>query len=263
MQSKGLMDISPQATVNSSLIEAFAGRFRNSSISEDAIIGEDVYLGNYVTIYPKVILAKRCVVLDGTVLGRLPIANGTIRLKVKSEFRKLEVGSGSIIGCHAVLYTDTQIGKGTLISDSASIREGCVMGNDVIIGRGTTVMYNVRIGDRTRIHDQVTITGEMLIEEDVFVGPGVNSANDNEIYLSRFGLAVPKIRGPIVRRFAVIGAGARLLPGVEVGEGAMVAAGAVVTKDVPPWTIVAGIPARHFRNIPDEWRKKIKGGKIS
>jgi acetyltransferase-like isoleucine patch superfamily enzyme len=56
----------------------------------------------------------------------------------------------------------------------------------------------------------------------------------------------------MIRRFAVIGPNATLLPGVEIGEGAFVAAGAVVTKDVPPWTMVAGVPARHFRDIPAE-----------
>jgi len=64
-------------------------------------------------------------------------------------------------------------------------------------------------------------------------------------------------KAPTVRRWAVIGAGATVLPDVEIGEGAMVAAGAVVTKDVPPWTIVAGVPARHVREIPAGWRERI------
>jgi serine acetyltransferase len=54
-----------------------------------------------------------------------------------------------------------------------------------------------------------------------------------------------------------VGAGATILPGMEIGEGALVAAGAVVTKDVAPWTIVAGIPARVMRPVPDEWRQRV------
>lgn len=244
------------------LAAAFSNGDSNRVIAEDVVIGRDVYLGNHITVYPKVNIADKCVILDGAVLGRPPIPNGTIRLSIKTEFRQLEIGHGSIIGCNSVLYTGSFIGEGVLIGDLASIREGSVIGNQVIIGRGTTLLYNARIGDRTRIHDQATITGDMVIEEDVFIGPGVNSANDKEIYLSRFGLVEPKIKGPVIRRLAVIGAGARLLPGVEVGEGAMVAAGAVVTKNVLPWTIVAGIPAKHFRDIPDEWRRKIEARKI-
>jgi acetyltransferase-like isoleucine patch superfamily enzyme len=78
------------------------------------------------------------------------------------------------------------------------------------------------------------------------------------VYLRRYGLASPSaVRGPAIRRFAAVGAGATILPGVEIGEGALVAAGAVVTRDVEPWTIVAGVPARVMRPVPAEWREQV------
>jgi len=119
------------------------------------------------------------------------------------------------------------------------------------------ILYNCRIGARSRIQDQAHIVGGMIIEEDVFIGMAVTTTNDNDVYLTRFGLAPTELKPPIIRRFAVVGAGATILPGIEIGEGAVVAAGAVVTHNVPAWTVVAGVPARHVRQIAPELREKI------
>ena len=238
---------------------AFPSGTRSVALASDAIIGSGAYIGNHVTVYPRVRIGERCTIMDGAVLGRLPISNATTTRKVRSEYRPLTIGSESIIGCNAVLYTGIQIGDRVLIGDLASLREGCRVGNDVILGRGVMALYDCQIGDRARIQDQVHLVGNILVEESVFIGMGVVTTNDNELYLSRFGLAELNLRAPVIRRFAVIGAGATLLPGVEIGEGAMVAAGAVVTENVPPWTVVAGVPAKHLRLIPDDWRRSILG----
>ena len=131
-----------------------------------------------------------------------------------------------------------------MIGDLASVREGCRIADDVVLGRGVLVMYDTRIGARTRVIDGAILTGNMDIEEDVFIGPGVLTVNDNEVYLRRFGLTPWAVEGPRVKRFALVGTGANLIAGVTVGMGAIVAPGAVVTHDVPDWTIVAGVPAR-------------------
>ena len=130
------------------------------------------------------------------------------------------------------------------------LREGCEIGDQVIIGRGVQALYECKIGNRSRIQDQVHLVGNLIIEEDVFIGMGVMTSNDNNVYLARFGLANLDLHGPVIRRFAVIGTGAVLLPGVEIGTGAMVAAGAVVTRDVAPWTVVAGVPAHYLKGYP-------------
>jgi acetyltransferase-like isoleucine patch superfamily enzyme len=145
-----------------------------------------------------------------------------------------------------------------LIGDLASIREGCSVGNHAIIGRGVMMLYNCVVGAFTRVQDQAHLVGDMHIEEHVFIGMQVVTTNDNDVYLRRFGLETPTAsRGPSIRRYAAVGAGATLLPGVEIGEGALVAAGAVVTRDVAPWTIVAGIPARVMRPVPPDWRERV------
>jgi acetyltransferase-like isoleucine patch superfamily enzyme len=118
-------------------------------------------------------------------------------------------------------------------------------------------LYGCRIGSFSRIQDQVHLVGDMLVEEHVFIGMGAITTNDNDVYLARFGIGTTSQRAPTIRRYALIGAGATVLPNLEIGEGAFVAAGAVVTHDVPAWTVVSGVPARMVRSIPDEWRRQV------
>ncbi len=218
----------------------------------------DVYLGHHVTVYPAVCVETGCIIMDGAVLGRIPIANRSTTLPVRSEFSELLIGAGTIVGCNSVLYTGSRVGNRVMIGDLTSIREGANIGDDVVLGRGVMLLANCKIGARTRIQDQAHIVGNMIVEEDVFIGMGVITTNDNDVYTTRFGATAADLKPPTIRRLAVIGAGATILPGVEIGMGAMVGAGAVITKDVPAWTVVAGVPAHFTRNIPDEWRRQVQ-----
>jgi acetyltransferase-like isoleucine patch superfamily enzyme len=229
-----------------------------AAVAEGASVGPDTFLGNGVTLYPGVHVGHGCIVLDGASIGRIPISNGTTTRPIQSAFQDVTIGSGSIVGANAVIYTGTSFGERVLIGDLASVREGCRVSDRAIIGRGSMALYNCSIGPFARIQDQVHLVGDMIVEEHVFLGMGVVTTNDNDVYLTRFGLAAREQRGaPILRRFAAVGAGATILPGVEIGEGALVGAGAVVTRDVPPWTIVMGVPARVREAVPDEWRSLI------
>jgi acetyltransferase-like isoleucine patch superfamily enzyme len=228
------------------------------AVADGVTLGDDTYVGNSVTLYPGVAIEPGCVVLDGAVVGRIPISNATTTRPISSQFGTVSIGSGSIIGANSVLYTNIRLGEQVLIGDLASIREGCVVGDRAIIGRGVMMLYNCSVGPYSRIQDQAHLVGEMQIEEHVFIGMQVVTTNDNDVYLRRYGLESPTaVRGPAIRRFAAVGAGATILPGVEIGEGALVAAGAVVTRDVDPWTIVAGVPARVMRPVPVDWRERV------
>jgi len=90
------------------------------------------------------------------------------------------------------------------------------------------------------IQTNVWLTSHTVVEDDVFVGPGVVTTNDDEM---AGGRAAGELEAPVLRRGCKVGGGVILTPGVEIGEGAFVAAGSVVTKDVPPQTLVMGVPA--------------------
>jgi acetyltransferase-like isoleucine patch superfamily enzyme len=162
------------------------------------------------------------------------------------------VGDGCSIGAGAVIYAGTIIGHQTMIADQAFVREKCEIGDYVIVGRGVTVENETTIGDYVKIQTGAYVTAYTTVEDHVFLAPGVYTTNDN--YMGRTAERFKFRRGPIIRRGARVGANTTLLPGVEIGREAFVAAGAVVTRDVPPATLVMGVPARPIRLVPErEW----------
>src|SRR5688500_16280175 len=86
-----------------------------TSIARGVVIGEGTYVGASVTLYPGVTVGEGCVLLDGAVIGRLPIATATTTRPVASEFGRVEIGDGSIVGANAVIYTNTRFGRDVLI----------------------------------------------------------------------------------------------------------------------------------------------------
>ncbi len=229
----------------------------NVVIAEGAMVGEHVTIGNNVTLRSGVRVGDGCTIFDGATIGRAPLATTILTRHLTPGPGTTTIGRGSIIGANAVVYTDVSVGERVLIGDLASIREGCSLANESVVGRGVMLMYDVKIGPRARVIDGAILTGGMIVEADVFVGPGVNTINDNDVYLKRFGLRPFSVHAPVLRRFAVIGAGATIAGGVEVGVGAIVAPQAMVTRDVAPWTVVAGTPAKPLRAVDESERQTI------
>jgi acetyltransferase-like isoleucine patch superfamily enzyme len=107
----------------------------------------------------------------------------------------------------------------------------------------------VRVGARVRVQTGVYLTAFTVVEDDVFVGPGASTTNDDT--MARHDERTP-LRGATLRRGCRVGGSAVLTPGLEIGEEAFVAAGAVVTRDVPRRAVVMGVPARVVREVPEE-----------
>jgi acetyltransferase-like isoleucine patch superfamily enzyme len=198
-------------------------------------------------IFPGTILGEGCEVQAGAIVGKPPKL-GRSSTAPRADLAALEVGPGAVICAQAIVFAGSRLGAGAIVGDQAFVRERVTIGERSVVGRGSTVENDTAIGARVRIQTQVYITAYMTIEDDVFVGPGVTTTNDDTMARHPRGAA---LAGPVLRRACRIGGGVTLCPGVEVGEEAFVAAGAVVTRDVPPRGVVMGVPARLVRDVAD------------
>jgi UDP-2-acetamido-3-amino-2,3-dideoxy-glucuronate N-acetyltransferase len=139
-----------------------------------------------------------------------------------------------------------QIGEGTRVWQYVVILPGAVIGRDGNICSHCFIENKVVVGDRVTVKCGVQLWDGVTLEDDVFVGPNATFTNDLN---PRSRNASVTLLPTLVKKGASIGANATILPGLTIGEGAMVGAGAVVTKDVPPRTLVVGNPARVVRAI--------------
>ena len=138
------------------------------------------------------------------------------------------------------------IGKGTKIWVNSQVRENSVIGDNCIISKDTYIDTGVKIGNSVKIQNAVSVYNGVTIEDDVFVGP--NACFTNDLVPRAFNTNW-KITETKVESGASIGANATIVCGVTLGEYCMVGAGSVVTKDVPPFTLVLGNPARIIGKI--------------
>ena len=218
-------------------------------IGDNVTMGEDVEIGAHAVVHDGTVLGDNCVVQDNVVLGKQPRL-GSHSTSKKVDLPPLVLGSDVAVCTGSVVYAGTTIGDRVIIGDLASVRERCSVGDDTVVGRGTCVENEVSIGARNSIQSNCYITRASVLEDDVFIAPCVSTTNDN--FMGRTEKRHALLKGATIRRGARVGGGAVVLPGIEIGEEAFVAAGALVTKDVPPAKVVAGLPARVWRDVPAE-----------
>jgi len=148
---------------------------------------------------------------------------------------------------------DVKLGKNVCIYDFTNLY-GCEVGDDVKIGTFVEIQKGVKIGNRCKISSHTFICEGVTLEDEVFVGHNVTFTNDRYPHATngngqlQTGADWACIR-TLVKRSASIGSGATLLCGITIGENAMIGAGSVVTRDVPPDTVVAGNPARVVKSL--------------
>lgn len=150
---------------------------------------------------------------------------------------------------------DAQVGEGTKIWINAQIREKSEIGSNCIISKDTYIDTEVKIGNNCKIQNGISVYHGVTIEDDVFVGPNACFTNDK---VPRAFDPEWKITPTLVKKGTSIGANSTIVCGITIGEYAMVAAGSVVTKDVKPYSLVMGNPAKHYSYI-DKMGNKIEG----
>ncbi|GGP20451.1 acyltransferase [Thermocladium modestius] len=194
---------------------------------------------------------------DAVILGPSSVGEGSIidrnviiGYPIRSTLKKIgkmddmdELSSGSLIGRNCVIRSGTVIYESSTLADDVEtghnvlIREKTVIGSGTRIGTATVIDGTVKIGSKVSIQSMVYIPIGSIIGNNVFIGPNVVITNDRYPPSKR-------LDGVIIEDNAAIGANSTLIAGIRVGSGSMVAAGSVVTKDVPPNVVVAGSPAR-------------------
>jgi acetyltransferase-like isoleucine patch superfamily enzyme len=157
----------------------------------------------------------------------------------------LKIGHAATIRSGTVIYHDVDIGRNLSTGHDVLVREGTTIGDDVVIGTKTVLDGRCSIGDAVSMQTGVYVPPASVVEDGVFLGPNATLTNDPYPLRQDVELA-----GPTLEADVSVGANATVLPDVTIGERSFVAAGAVVTEDVPPETLAVGTPATH-RPLPD------------
>ena len=200
-------------------------------------------------VYEGTVLGENVRVLENAVVGKQPSLGSKSTAK-REPLPPTTIGDGTVVSTGAIVFAGSSIGANCIVGDQSCIRERVTMADDCILGRGSLIENDTTIGELTKIQADAYITAYSVLEDNVFVAPCVVTTNDN--FMGRTERRQALVKGPTIRRGARVGGGAILCPGVEIGEEAFVGAGAVVTKDVPPRTIVVGNPARVLRDVPED-----------
>lgn len=192
-------------------------------------------------IYKNTTIGRNSIIEPPCVIGKPPrgFSDGE---------RSLIIGDNAIIRPFTTIYAGSIIGDGLQTGQGVSIREDNRIGNNVSIGTNSVLEFGNVIGDFSRIHSNCFL--EMVtIGRYVFIGPNVVFTDDPH------PMGCPRYKeckgGPVVEDYARIGANSTILPGVRIGRNSLVGAGSVVTKDVPPDSVVVGNPARFIKRIDE------------
>lgn len=192
-------------------------------------------------IFPGVSFGANVVVEDFCLIGCPPAGVAAGELETV-------IGDNALIRSHTIIYAGTTIGDNFQTGNKANIRESNVIGSDVSIGTLSVVEFKTNIGNGVRIHSQVFIPEYSVLAENAWLGPNVVLTNAK--YPCSPGVK-ENLAGPTIEKNAKIGANSTILPGLRLGEGSLVGAGSVVTKNIPAFAVAVGNPAEVVKEIKD------------
>lgn len=163
----------------------------------------------------------------------------------KVDFNGVTIGNNAVLRSGTILYCDVITGNSFSTGHNVMVREKTVIGDNVSLGTGVIIEGNCEIGSNVNLQSLVYIPTNSKIGNHVFIGP--NAVLTNDKYPPHGG---QNLSGPAISDYAAIGANVTILPGVCIGRGSLVAAGSVVTRDVPEKTLAIGSPAR-IKELPE------------
>jgi len=219
-------------------------------IGENVVIGDRCVIGHHVVIHDDTQLGNGIRIDDHTVIGKYPMRAANSATTSGQEVSPCKIDDECIIGTGAVIYRGAVLGKRVLVADLATVREEVSIGDFTIVGRGSAIENKCAIGRYCKLETNSYITAYSELADRVFVAPCVATSNDN--FVGRTEKRFKLFKGIIAGKGARIGVNATVLPGKRIGKDALVAAGALVTKDVPDKRVFAGVPAKDFGPVPEE-----------
>lgn len=216
-------------------------------------IGENVKVHHTVRSYGRNSLGDSSMILDNVILGfpstDLLLGLRQVDLNLEhADYDGCTIDAHAVIRSDVVIYCGVTIGHHVRTGHRVLVRENTSIGHNVLLGSNTVIDNDCEIGNHVSIQSSVYIPTGAVIEDYVFMGPNSMLTNDKRPIRTD-----EPLRSPTLRKGASLGGNCVILPGVEVGEGAFVAAGALVTKDVPDWHMAIGSPAE-FRPLPDNMK---------
>ena len=221
---------------------------KNVEIGSNVRIEHNVLLGNNISLGNNVVVMKGAIVGDNVIIGYRDIKPNQ---NASAEPIVTEIGKSVRIRSGSVIYWGTRIGSNSMVGHNTVIRENTIIGHDTYIGSLTSIEGDAKIGNYVGIQTQCYITKFCDIGDYTFIATFFVGANDHLMSHMRAKHGQNLI-GFTTEKYVRIAVGVTVLPGIHFGEGCIIAAGSVVTKDVPPYKVVMGVPARVVRDAPRE-----------
>lgn len=193
-------------------------------------------------IFPDVVIGEGYQIAESVVIGYPPLR--------KDVNKKTNIGKNLSALSNAVVYKGVELGDNAILGHNVVIREENIVGDNFKVWNNSIVDYGCVIGNNVKIHSCCYVAQYTVIEDSVFLAPGVIIGNDLHPGCD-FSKTCMKDTAVTIRMGAQIGINSTILPGVTIGERALIGAGSVVTRDVPPETVVAGNPAKVTKSIYD------------
>ena len=208
-------------------------------IGKNVVIEDNVYIDHNCIIRDNVIIKKGTFIGAGCIIGEYTV---DWYKDHESKTDKLVIGEDSIIRSGSIIYSGSQIGDRFQTGHNATIREKSIIGDNVSVGTLSDIQGNCQIGSYVRMHSNVHIGQLSRVDSFTWIYPYVILTNDPTPPSNRFV-------GVHVKSFAVIATGAIVLPGIEIGQDSLIAAGAIVTKNVDDYAVVVGNPGKVISDV--------------